>query len=160
MSRAYETGFDNVAVTVAQDLIEILAPTDAIVEVPEIELSQSTEVGDAQEEQLRLRWRRGIGSVTSGSGGTTATPQPYEDGDAAFGGTVEVNNTTKMVVGTGTIEDFPEFTWNVRQEKRAIAVPPFLHCISPGNRLVLELIAAPVDSVSMSLRTVLVEKGG
>lgn len=160
MRGQYECGFDNVAVTVAQDLIEILAPTDAIVEVPEFELSQSTELGDAQEEQLRLRWRRGIGTVTSGSGGSTSTPQPYEDGDVAFGGTVEVNNTTKMVAGTGSIENFPEFCWNVRQEKLKIQVPERCHTISPGNRLVLELIAAPADSISMSMRCVVVEKGG
>ncbi len=160
MARHYEVGFDSVAVAAAQDLIEIAGPTDAVTQVPEIEISQNTELGDAQEEQLRLRWRRGIGSVTSGSGGTTATPQPYSDGDPAYGGVVEVNNTTKMVAGSGTIENFPEFTWNVRVEKMKVQVPEYLHEISPGNRLVLELIAAPTDSISMSLRCVLKEIGG
>src|SRR5262245_26160816 len=105
MGRRYTVSFKAVAVTAQQDFFEVLSPTDAVVIIHGWELSQSTEVGDAQEEQLQLTTNRGVGSVTSGSGGSTATAQPIEDGDAAFGGTVEVNNTTKMAAGTGTLEE-------------------------------------------------------
>ncbi len=160
MPRRYRTGFSNVAVTAGQDLIEIQSPADAITRVLKAILSQSTELGDAAEEQLRLQWKRGVGSVTSGSGGSTATPQPIEDGDAAYGGTVEVNNTTRMAVGSGSIEMFPEFSWNIRQNYVEIYLPEDLDIISPSNRLALDLLAAPADSITMSLLVVLEEVGG
>lgn len=160
MGRMYTVGFKAVAVTVQQDFFEILAPTDAIVVIHEFELSQSTEFGDAAEEQLQIVTNRGVGTVTSGSGGSTATPQPIEDGDPAFGGTVEVNNTTKMVVGTGTLEELVTYNWNVRQERNKIFVPRTLPIISPGNRWTLELETTPADSITISGSVTFEEIGG
>ena len=160
MGRKYTAAFKAVAVTAQQDFFEILAPADAIVVIHEWELSQSTEVGDAQEEQLQLTTNRGIGTVTSGSGGSTATAQPIEDGDAAFGGTVEINNTTKMVVGTGTLEELEPFAWNVRQSLRQIYTPETRPIISPGNRWTLELETTPADSITINGKVILEEIGG
>lgn len=160
MGRLYTAQFNAVAVTAAQDLFEIAAPADAIVVVHEWNIFQTTDVGDAAEEILRLECVRGIGTVTSGSGGTTVTPQPISDGDAAFGGTVEANNTTRMVVGTGTLETLPQHGWNIRTEYIKIYTPETRPVISPSNRWTLSLPAAPADSITVSGTVTFEEIGG
>lgn len=160
MGRRYTAVFDAVAVTAVQDFFEILAPTDAIVVVHGFNLFQTTDLGDAQEEVLRLYTQRGVGSVTSGTGGTTPTAQPIEDGDAAFGGTVEANNTTQMVVGTGTLETLERMGWNIRVPFDKIYTPETRPVVSPGNRFVLGLAAAPADSVTVTGTIVFEEIGG
>jgi hypothetical protein len=159
--RVYTATFKAVAVTAQQDFFEIAAPADAAVEIISWSLSQSTEVGDAQEEQLTVTTNRGVGTVTSGSGGTTQTPQPVSDGDPAFGGTVEANNTTKMVVGSGTLEtDLEVFNWNVRVQMDKIYTPEDRPMISPSNRWTLELETTPADSITISGTVVFREIGG
>ena len=158
--RLYTVQFNAVAVTVAQDLFEILAPTDAVVKVHEWEVFQTSDVGDAQEEILRLETVRGIGSVTSGSVGSIPTAQPVEDGDPAFGGTVEANNTTRMAVGTGTLETLEQRGWNVRVPLRLVYTPEQRPAISPGNRWTLSLPAAPADSLTVSGILLVEEIGG
>jgi hypothetical protein len=148
MGRVYTGTFTEIAVTAAQDLFEIAAPSDSIVYVHEIELYNLTEVGDAAEEQLALEMVRGIGA-TSGSGGATVTPQPLDDGDPAFGGTVERNNTTKMVAGGGSLESLAEWGWNVRIPFDKLFTPELRPVISPSDRLTVELKNAPSDSITM-----------
>lgn len=151
MARMYTAVFKNVAVTAAQDLFEILAPTKSIVIVHEFGLFQTTELGDAAEEQLLLTCNRGVGTVTSGSGGATVTPQPINDGNPAFGGTVERNNTTIMAVGTGTLEtDLEVMTWNVRVPLTRVYTPETRPMIRAGDRWTLELETVPADSITMS----------
>lgn len=161
MGRFYTSTFKGIAVTAAQDLFEIAAPADAVVIVHSWTLSQSTEAGDAQEEQLVITTNRGVGSVTSGSGGGTVTPQPIEDGDAAFGGTVERNNTTIMAVGTGTLEtDLEVYAWNVRVPFQIVYTPETRPKISPSNRWTIELETAPADSITMNGTVTFEEIGG
>lgn len=161
MGRMYTAVFKSIAVTAAQDLFEVAAPTDAIVVIHDWTLSQSTEVGDAAEEMLVLTTNRGVGTVTSGSGGASVTPSQIEDGDTAFGGTVERNNTTILAVGTGTLEtDLEVHCWNVRVPYQKIYTPETRPSISPGNRWTLELETAPADSVTMSGVITFEEIGG
>src|SRR5262245_30959909 len=150
MGRMYTTHFKDVAVTAAQDFFEILGATDALTIVHRILLTQSTETGDVQEEMLKLTTNRGVGSVTSGSGGSTHTPQPVHDGDAAFGGTVEINNTTQMAAGSGTLEQLEAFAWNIRVPFDLVFTPETRPVISPGNRWTLELESTPNDSITIS----------
>jgi hypothetical protein len=160
MSRMYTAQFNSVAVTAAQDLFEIAAPTDAVVRIHEWSVFQTSDVGDAAEEILRLECVRGVGTVTTGSGGTTVTAQPVEDGDPAFGGTVKANNTTRMAVGTGSLDVLPQHGWNVRQEYNKIYTPETRPPISPGNRWTLSLPAAPADSLTVSGSVTFEEIGG
>lgn len=161
MARMYTATFKSIAITAAQDLFEILAPADAIVRIHDWTITQSTETGDAAEEMLILTTNRGVGSVTSGSGGGTVTPQPVEDGDPAFGGTVERNNTTIMAVGSGTLEtDLEVHSWNVRVPYQKIYTPETRPVISPSNRWTLELETAPADSVTVHGTITFEEIGG
>lgn len=160
MGRIYTAQFSAVAATAAQDLFEIAAPADAIVVIHDWTVFQTTDVGDAAEEILRLECVRGVGTVTSGSGGSTVTPQPVSDGDPAFGGTVEANNTTRMAAGTGTLETLPQHGWNVRVPAEKVYTPETRPVISPSNRWTLSLPAAPADSLTISGSVTFEEIGG
>lgn len=161
MGRMYTATFKDTAVTAAQDLFEIAGPSDATTIIHSWTVSQKTETGDAAEEMLVITTNRGVGSVTSGSGGATVTPQPVSDGDAAYGGTVERNNTTILAVGTGTLEtDLEVVAWNLRVPMTVIYTPETRPVISPSNRWTLELETAPADSVTISGTVVFEEVGG
>jgi hypothetical protein len=161
MGRIYTATFKSTAVTATQDLFEIAGPTDAVTIIHEWSLTQSTETGDSAEEMLILTTNRGVGTVTSGSGGATVTPQPVSDGDPVYGGTVERNNTTIMAVGTGSLDtDLEVHAWNVRVPFQRIYTPETRPTISPGNRWTLELETAPADSITMHGTVVFEEIGG
>jgi hypothetical protein len=148
MGRVYTAQFTEVTVSAAQDFFELLAPADAIVVVHELHLGQDALAGDSNEDILSILLKRGVGTVTSGSGGSVPTAQPVEDGDSAFGGTVEANNTTKMVVGTGTIEQLYAWAWNIRVPFEKIWTPETRPVISPSNRITVELANAPGATIT------------
>ena len=102
MGMRYSAVFSDVAVAALQDLFEILAPTDSIVKVHSVRIGQSSDEGDAQAEMLPIEFVMGRGATT-GSGGSTPTPQTLEAGFGAAGSTTKVNNTTRMVAGGGSL---------------------------------------------------------
>ena len=146
LGRTYTAIFENVTVTAQQDFFEINAPATAVVILKEIHLSQNTEVGDAQEEMLRIAVKSG--ATTSGTGGTTPTAIPLELGDAAFGGTVEVNNTTKATAGT--IVTHYVYSWNERVPLDIVFTPETCKPLSPSGRLTVELLTTPGDTMNIS----------
>lgn len=156
MGRMYSAAFDAVAVTAAQDLFEVVAPSDACVVIHAIVVGQDTDAGDAQDEQLRIRLIRG--HATSGSGGSSPTVAPLEFGDPAFGGTVEANNTT--VASTGTPVTMHSEPFNVRAGFVYRPTPEERITLSPSQRLVVNLPGAPADSLTMSGTIVFEEIGG
>jgi hypothetical protein len=146
----YSATFEEVAVTAAQDLFEINAPADSVVIVHGFEISQSS---DVDSEMLNLLVHLGS---TSGSGGSVVTPRPLNLGDAAFGGTVEANNTTQSTEGvilhSASFNVLTGYTWIPTPEMRII--------ISPSDRLIIGLQTAPGDSLTMSGTVYLEEIGG
>lgn len=156
----YTAVFNAVNVTAQQDLFELTSASDSVTIIHAIELSQSSEIGDAQEEGLNLIFRRGAGSVTSGSGGTVATPQPLESGSSAYGGVTEVNNTTRMAVGTGTIVILRADNWNVRLPYLWLPTPEMRPILGPSNRFTVELATTPADAITMSGTLTFEELGG
>lgn len=145
--RVYSAIFNAVAVTAQQDFFEILAGTGKPVVILAIEIEQTTEVGDAQEEGLSLLLKRGVGS-TSGSGGSAPTPIPLNVDATASGTTVEANNTTKMTAGT--ITTLAAWAWNVRIPFNKIFVPECRPTVKPGDRITLELATTPADAITVS----------
>lgn len=152
----YVATFTGVAVTAQQDLFEIVAASDSITIIHQVILSQSTEVGDAQEEGLAVLMKRG--QTTSGSGGTAPTPNPLETGSAAYGGTVEVNNTTKA--SAGTILTTHAEAWNVRGPFMYLPTPEMRPVLGPGTRMTVELATTPADSITMHGTLIFEELGG
>ena len=149
MGRMYQVPIPFVAQTAQIDFFELTAAAEKPCVIHEIYLANSTEVADAQEEQLTLKLKRANGTVTSGSGGTAPTPVPQDPRDTASGLTAEVNNTTKLVVGTGTITDERLYSWNVRMPFQLIFTPETRPMIVGGEKKVLELTTTPADSITM-----------
>lgn len=160
MGRMYIAQFNEVAVTAAQDLFEIAAPSTGVIVIHEWSIGQNTDVGDAQDEVLRIEEVRGDGTVTSGSGGSTPTPEPIDNGYGASGATVEANNTTRMATGTGTLDVLRQYFWNVRVGLEKVYTPETRPVISPSDRWTLSLDDTPADSITMSGSIVFEEIGG
>lgn len=155
----YTSEVNGVAVTAIQDLWEILSPSDAIIVIHSFSVGQNSDVGDSAEEILNLIGTRGVGSVTSGSGGSTPAKSPIQDGSVASGATVEANNTTQMVVGSGTLENLFSLNWNIRVPFEKIWTPEERPIISPANRIAIEL-SAPADSITFQSTITWEEVGG
>ncbi len=157
MSRMYAITFENIAVTAAQDFFELSPADDKPVLVHAIYLSQSSDVGDAAEEMLRVTIKRG--HTTSGSGGSSFTPVPLESSaNAAAGTTAEINNTTQASAGTAALLHAEAF--NIRSGWQYIPTPEARPGASQANTtLVVRLEAAPADSLSMSGTLIFEELG-
>lgn len=155
MGRMYAVPIAFTSQTAQVDIFEITAASNKPCLIHSIELQQSTEVGDAQEEQLVLLLKRGTSATTSGSGGSAPTPVPQDPNDAAAAFTAEVHNTTKMTGGTITTER--PWSWNVRQEFVRIFTPETRPKILPGERKTLELATTPADAITIG-GTIMVEE--
>ncbi len=147
MGRLYVCTFENAAVAAAQDLFELSPADDKPILIHAIYLSQSTELGDAAEEQLRIEIIRGY--TVSGSGGSAFTPVPLaSSAGAAAGAAAEINNTT--VANTGTPAVLHAEAFNVRSGWQYIPTPEARPGASQTNTtIVVRLMAAPADSVTM-----------
>lgn len=154
MSRAYVAVMEGQAVSAAQGLVELGAPSDAVVRVRRVTVTnESSETS----EQFAIALRRGEGAVTSGSGGSSLTPVPLSKGDPAFGGTCERNNTTKLAAGSGAIKVLERqggnfvgsgFDWRGEID------------ISPGDFFEVELVGAPGAAITLSAVVEFEEIGG
>ncbi len=143
----FSATFTAVAVTQAQDVFEITAPTTRRVRIHDIRLGQYSDAGDAAAELLSVLVIRGY--TVSGSAGSSVTPANLiSDSTRTAQSTVEANNTTVANTGTGVtlISD----AWNVQAgawiapiSDRAAII------IGAGVRLVVR-ITVPADSLTMN----------
>lgn len=158
MGRIYSVPFSAVAVSAAQDLWEILVPSDAVLILHSVIITQSSDAKDEEEELLRVTIKRITGSPTSGSNGSSATPTKRSSGDSAAGVTAEINNTTRL--SGGTAEIIHDEAFNIRSGFYYIPTPEQRPEISPGNYLLVGLETAPGDALTMSGTLVFEELGG
>jgi hypothetical protein len=153
--RIYTIPMDAVAVTAVQDLFEIVSGSAAVTRLLAVYVGQSSDAGDAEDEQLRVQIIRA--ASTSGSGGASVTPAPLFAGDTAFTGTAERNNTTQATGGSPVTLLADTFNvragWVYRPTEREIIT------IAPSVRLAIALPAAPADSLTMSGYCVIEEIG-
>lgn len=136
--------FNGVAITAQQDLFEITPAATRAVRVLMVKLTQTTEVGDAQEENLSILFKRG--QTTSGTGGTNPTVVSLHS-ETAGTATVDANNTTKA--SGGTIVTFDVDVWYERTP--FLWVPPteiLIPRITAGVRMTVELATTPADSIT------------
>jgi hypothetical protein len=135
------------AVSTPVDLADILTTAAQILWVHEIDLGQSTEVGDAQEEMLQLAWR--VGNTTPGTGGNSGVvANPQMPGQPVSGLTIGTFRTTKAT--GGTVITNPIWDWPLRMRFEKIFTPDIQLFLPPSTRGCLELVAAPADPVTMS----------
>ena len=96
------------------DLLLIRPATNKPVRLAGWIISQTSEVGDAQEENLRITVRHMAATLTVTGGTTVSAPPPNHPGvDPAASGTYTVNHATVTTTsGTSTIME--EMGWNER----------------------------------------------
>lgn len=117
MSRIYAVPYTGTITTAGTDtdLFSFQPGDDKPIRLRGFRLSQISEVGDAQEEGLRIAVRRMTATYTVGSGGAaiTAAAPISESGGAVWGFTARGNDTT---IGTtsGTNQVLDEIGWNER----------------------------------------------
>ncbi len=153
VGRMYTVSASVASVTTVIDLLRISAPTDAVVVVHKVIITQETEFGDAASEQMDIQFHRGS---TDGSGGATPTARQLEAGDAAFGGTVATGNTTQSTEGNILHVEAQNvmagFVYAPTPEERIV--------LSPSGRLIVELPTAPDDSIDFRVWAAFEEIGG
>lgn len=146
MGRVYTVEFENVSVSAAQDLFELDPGTDEPIEIMGWQFTQISDLGDSEEEVLRVKVIRG--NATSGSGGTSATPAPIQNA-AAASFSAEVNNTTEA--STGTEVDLYSGGFNIRVGELMVLPEEFrFACNATQGLIVLRLMAAPADAITLS----------
>lgn len=146
--RIYTVTFDVTAVTAQVDLFELTPADDKPLTIERMILGQTTELGDAAEEQFEIEVHRGGTAMTSGSGGSAATPEPIDPHDAAAGFTAEVLNTTLATFTSGVVVH--RDPWNVRVPFDWVPLPEHRIEVSQGQGgLAIRIGAAPADSISI-----------
>lgn len=153
MSTVFTAAFSAVAVSVAQDLFEIVAPSNARVRLLEIDIGQYSDFADAQAEILSLTIHRG--HTVSGSGGSTVTPENLNPYSRAAGAVVEANNTT---VATTSGKLLWATAWHVQagflwrpSEDSPHGLDSYRRFIllKPSERLVIR-VTAPADEITVN----------
>lgn len=144
MTGSYSAPIDALAFTTATDVFECTVPSTCRMEVMEMDLCQTTDLGDAQEEVLRIGCYRG---ATAGSTGTALTEQPFVDSnDGAARVAVVANRGTASTGGTllGIIG------WNIRIPMEKLWLPELRPIAEISTVLTFRLLSAPTDSITVS----------
>ena len=145
MGRIYTVPIAPAAQTAAQDFWAIVSGTNRGTRLAGIHLFQTTDVGDAAEEILRIRVRSG--QTTVGSGGTAPTPVTADSDDVAAAFTARINDTTQA--SAGTILTHAELGWNIRIDREWWLPPGYTFTFKGARRWTVEFPAAPADSITV-----------
>ena len=143
MSGIFSFSFSGIAVSVVQDLFQIEALTSDI-EILAVYLSQSSDVGDAEAEGLRIHVNRFVDVVTN--------DLPEVKG-AKNGGPLLADlavNETSQLITTG-IEIWHAEVWQIHGGSFIYLPPPELILTVPvGGGCTISLEDAPADPITMS----------
>lgn len=149
MEIVYSAPMNAEAVTAATDLFEITPVADRPIIIYGMTLCQTTDLGDAAEEVLRIGLYR---DATAGSTGTALTEVKYSN-DAGMGTvqTAVVANRGTPSTG-GTLIDI--IGWNIRIPLYWFPIPElrpkFSNLAAEGPTSTFRLLTAPTDSVTVS----------
>lgn len=153
MGRMFSATFEEITVAAVQDFFNLLAPSDMSVLVHWLVLSQSSDAGDSESEQLSVLIHRG---TTAGTGGTTPTPSPKNISDTSTV-TVRANDvTTQSTEGAQLHAE----CFNVMAGLNIVWTPETAWAISPSTRFVVTLQTTPSDNLTMSGTIYFEEIGG
>lgn len=148
MAVIYAANFDAQAITTATDIFELTPATDRPVVIYGLSMLQTTDLGDANEEVLRIGVYR---DCTAGSGGTANTEYVYDNFSAAASPTCATRSLGTASSG-GTLIDI--IGWNIRVPLMWVPIPEmrphFTNIAAEGPTSSFRLIAAPSDSITVS----------
>lgn len=154
--RVYTVEYEGVAVTAAVDMFQLTPADDKPIEICGLFIGQSSDVGDAASEILRYRVIRGL--ATTGSGGASPTPRPLNRSGAAAGFTAMTNNTTVATAGTA-INLHSDSFHIANGEKLWLPEGCEWEASQTDVLIVVRLMAAPTDSLTMSGTLYVIEQG-
>jgi len=162
MSRIYAVPF-NGTITAAgtdTDIWSFQAAANKPICLRAFTLGQTSEVGDAMEENLRITVRRITTSYAVGSGGSsvTAAATTASSADTAWSFTARTNDTT---VATGTSQVLDEFGWNERNTPYEHWYPDNIFAPSAvnGQGLVIRCETTLLDDMTFSGTAWIEEEG-
>lgn len=146
MGHIYSALWDNKAVTTAIDLFELTVSADRPCVFHQLDVYQTSDLGDAAEEVIRIGVYRGS---TGGSGGTAITETRYVDGDAPANLAAVIEYATGGTSSTGGTL-IHNLGWNVRIPTQFIWTPELRpRCDAGEDPISVRLLAAPADSITM-----------
>lgn len=141
MGRMFTVQFTEVAVTAQQDLFQIEALVVPAI-LHQVVLSQSSDVGDAEAENLSIRFHRVTDAVTNDVAEVKLDP-----GSAAANADLAVNETTELVTG---LEVIHSEAWNIALPFIWLPPPELRIIVEIGNAVCVNLNATPSDALTMS----------
>jgi len=154
MGRMYTAVMDGVAVAAACELFFIEAPTDLVIRIHEIKITQdSLETS----EQLPLIVFRT--ATDQGAKGSAITPAPLSVGDAASTALIRSNILTAATFATETTMILKE-SQNILNGFHILPTPECRINISPGGYVCIKLDEAPGASLNISGYVIFEEIGG
>lgn len=154
MPRMYRVpfAFDITAANTDVDIVSIQPADDKPCRLVGFILGQDSEVGDTQEEGLRITIRHMTATVTIGSGGSSPTPVANRPGTAdvaAAGFTARVGDATVSTT-SGTSVVMEELAWNLRSSPWERWIPEELRPLAmQGEVLILRNETTVVDTISL-----------
>ena len=146
MPRTYAVTFEQIAVSSAQDLVQVKGAAGKVLRILRI-FSAATDTTAPTNQQLSLRARYLPATVTDGSGGSSDTPRPMDPGDAAASFTALINNTVKATT-SGTAAVLEENACNVFSGFDYMFPRPPI--IGPSESFVFELLSTVSGTVHLS----------
>lgn len=152
MPMYWVTAASTAAPTSIFDAVELVEPGTGSLKIHRIRLWQTSDLGDATEEVLRVEWVRG--NATSGSGGTTTVITPNNSFDSAATFTAELLNTTPASTGSPVSLDVGG--WNTRIPLDVLYPPEQVLWVRNGERICYR-VSAPADAITVNC-SVLVEQ--
>ena len=158
MGRIYSAVIDGISVAAVCEVFFIAAPTDSVVVIHEIVITQDT---SETSEQLPLNIFRT--ATNQSAKGTANTPSPHQVGDPAFGGVVRTNILTAETLATETTP-IQRQSQNQLNGWHILPTPETRIVLSPtagvAAYLCVKLDAAPSAAIPISGYVVFEEIGG
>ncbi len=152
--------FDLTAAETDMDLLYLKPAAEKPIRLRGFRITQSSEVGDAQEEGVRISIIRVPATVTASSGGTAVTPVDVDTRAGTTAGfTARVHDTT-LATTSGSLTTKEELGWNVRNtpcEFRWLDEREMPMCFS-AEALVVRWHTTVADTLTMQV-TAWVEEG-
>lgn len=148
VGRVYIAMIDAVSVSAVADLFWISCPTDSVVYIEEVCITQDT---SETSEQLPLNMFRT--TTDNAANGTSNTPNPLEVGSPAYGGTVRTNITGGSLSAETTpiIREAQNvlngWHWKGSYEDPLLILTP---AAATAGRVAIKLDAAPAAAIPIS----------
>lgn len=145
--------FDLTAADTDMELLYLKPAADKPIRLRGIRLSQSSEVGDAQEEGLRFSVIALPATVTVGSGGSAVTPVDTDRrANTTAGFTARVHDTT-LATTSGSAVTKEEFGWNVRNTPFELWWPDdkYAPCVANAEALVVRCQTTVADTITVQI---------